>query len=162
MKVTELIQKYPRIFPPLENGKINKNYLAIPEGWVRVLDHMFSCIQNHVDTYVTYDDMCHKITCPQVVATDLGELFGMLKFSYEGGDAHVAGMLSMAQVMCENICCVCSSSQDLGVVLDGLIMCCKDCYDNDKVPGSTWKSVQDIDNIFKNEPDTVTDGAQQG
>jgi hypothetical protein len=68
----------------------------------------------------------------------------------------------MAQVICENICCVCSSSQDLGVVLDGLIMCCKDCYDNDKVPGSTWKSVQDIDNILNNEPDTVTDGAQQG
>jgi hypothetical protein len=161
MTVKELIQKYPRIFPPLEDGKVNKKYIMVPEGWVRVLDHFFSCIQQHVDTYQHYDHEGRKHTCPQVVATDLGELFGVIKFSYEGGDAHVAGMLRMAQTVCENICCVCSSPNDLGLVIENLIMCCKDCYDNDRVPGSNWKSVQAIDNLINNEPDTITDGTQQ-
>lgn len=161
MSITELIQKYPRIFPPLENGKVNKKYINVPEGWVRILDHMFSCIQQHVDTYTHYDHEGRKHTCPQVVTTDLGELFGVIKFSYVGGDAHVAGMLRMAQTVCENLCCVCGSTHDLGLVVDNLIMCCKDCFDNDQVPGSTWKSVHAIDNLINNEPDTITDGLKQ-
>lgn len=145
MNVLDLIKKYPRIFPLLENGKVNSSYTFVPEGWIPVLDHMLDAIQHHVDTYVHKTETGSEL-CEQVVCFLMKETFGSLKFYYTGGNAYIAGMVQLATHICERTCSVCSTEQNLGMSMEYLSTCCKDCFDDGKVPGETWKSMEEINN----------------
>lgn len=46
-------------------------------------------------------------TIPQVVASQVKEKFGTLRFYYEGGDDHIDGMVRMAEAMSSVTCEVC-------------------------------------------------------
>ena len=47
--------------------------------------------------------------CPQVVATQVKEKFGTLRFYYDGGDDVVRGLVQMAEALSEVTCEVCGS-----------------------------------------------------
>lgn len=51
---------------------------------------------------------------PQVVAEQIKEKFGTLRFYYEGGDTFCAGVISMAEQMSSNICEVCGTYGETG------------------------------------------------
>lgn len=52
-----------------------------------------------------YRDVPEKI--PQVVATQVKEKFGTLRFYYDGGDEYISGLTSMAEAMSARTCEVC-------------------------------------------------------
>jgi hypothetical protein len=82
---------YPKIFAGKYGG------LAVGDGWFTLLDHMCRVIQAHCDWHSE---------CPQVVAEQVKEKFGGLRFYYTGGDEYVAGVVSMTEsiagVTCED------------------------------------------------------------
>lgn len=47
--------------------------------------------------------------CPQVVAVQVKEKFGTLRFYYEGGDEYVSGIVAMAESMSGRICEECGA-----------------------------------------------------
>ncbi len=62
------------------------------------------------------DDLKKKIyravpdSCPQVVAVQVKEKFGGLRFYYDGGDQYVYGLVSFAEIMSESTCEVCGDA----------------------------------------------------
>ena len=105
-----LCEKYPKIFVD--------RYASMTEtcmcwgfehgdGWYQIIDSLCANIQHHIDYnnknfekgYTQYKQV------PQVVATQIKEKFGTLRFYYDGGDDVIGGMVSMAEswsaVACE-------------------------------------------------------------
>lgn len=55
-----------------------------------------------------------KKPCPQVVATQVKEKFGTLRFYYTGGDDYVSGLVSMAESMSGKTCDQCGNPAETG------------------------------------------------
>lgn len=146
MMVLELIDKYPKIFPKDEYGKIKNFSVSVPVGWISVLDKMCGAIQKHIDTYRHITDKTDK-PCEQVVCTVLKEKFGELRFYYTGGNSFVSGMVQLTSHICDNICCVCGSEEDLGMTMSYITVCCKDCFENGKAASDDWKSMEEVNNL---------------
>jgi hypothetical protein len=78
------------------------------DGWYQIIDSLCANIQSHIDWqnenfakgYPRYEKLV-----PQVVATQVKEKFGTLRFYYNGGDDVIDGMVRMAEswsaVACE-------------------------------------------------------------
>jgi hypothetical protein len=70
------------------------------DGWYDIIDSLCNNIQHHID----WQEKMGK-SVPQVVATQIKEKFGTLRFYYEGGDDYISGLVSMAEswsaVACE-------------------------------------------------------------
>ena len=59
-----------------------------------------------------YDEV--KPACPQVVAEQVKEKFGTLRFYYSGGDEYIDGLVSMAEAMSGCTCEGCGSPGERG------------------------------------------------
>jgi hypothetical protein len=89
----KLCEKYPKIF-------VNRNAsaqttamcwgFAHGDGWYDIVNNLCGCIQHHIDS---------TDSVPQVVAQQVKEKFGTLRFYYTGGDEYIRGLVSMAQAM---------------------------------------------------------------
>jgi hypothetical protein len=96
-------EKYPKIFA---NRYADMKITAMcwgfehGDGWYDIIDSLCANIQNHIDWQ-------HKQgnEIAQVVAVQVKEKFGTLRFYYEGGDDYISGLVSMAEswsaVACE-------------------------------------------------------------
>jgi hypothetical protein len=124
-----IIEKYPLIFSqPCDIG--------INDGWFDIIDMLCNNIQHRIDNIVKqrqyaiewnnqvndpdndWSDKASFIkreerTVPelieQVVAKQIKEKFGTLRFYYDGGDEFIHGLDSMAGSMSSVICEVCGS-----------------------------------------------------
>lgn len=86
------------------------------DGWFDLIDTLCANIQRHVDWLVaeqkrrfTYDDSFTEDDMKpeedlQVVAAQVKEKFGGLRFYFEGGDDEVSGMVQMAESMSYHVC----------------------------------------------------------
>ncbi len=119
-------EKYPLIFSqPCE--------MSIGDGWFDIIDMLCANIQNRIDNverqrkyaiewnedvndpdYV-WDKFGQREErevpelVDQVVATQIKEKFGTLRFYYSGGDEYIRGLESMAESMSARICEDCGS-----------------------------------------------------
>lgn len=103
----QLCEKYPKIFV---------NRLGLPtetlmcfgfehgDGWYKILDALCGQIQNHLD-WVNKKEEIVK----QVVAVQVKEKFGGLRFYYVGGDNVVDGMVRMAESWADVTCETCGN-----------------------------------------------------
>ena len=97
-----LCQKYPLIFA---NRYLPMNETAMcwgfdcGDGWFNIVDQLCSNIQHHID----WKNKKEKVV-EQVVADQIKEKFGTLRFYYSGGDEHIAGMVAMAESMSSVTC----------------------------------------------------------
>lgn len=82
---------YPKIFAGKYGG------FAVGDGWFTIIDHACRLIQSHCDW---------SKECTQVVAEQVKEKFGSLRFYYNGGDEYVAGIVSLLEsisgITCED------------------------------------------------------------
>jgi hypothetical protein len=92
----ELQKKLHEDFPDIF---VNKTYLECDDGWFELLNRTCDLIQNHIDY------LGEK--CPQLVATQIKEKFGGLRFYHHGGDNYTSGVVDMAEMMSYRICEVC-------------------------------------------------------
>lgn len=110
----KLVEKYPKIFAD-RNGDPKKTLMCFGfghgDGWYQILDSLCGQIQhytdwnndNHAKGYTQY-----KLV-PQVVAVQVKEKFGGLRFYYEGGDDHIHGMVRMAESWAATTCEECGA-----------------------------------------------------
>jgi hypothetical protein len=106
-----LCAKYPKIFVN-RHGDMKETLMCWGfehgDGWYQIIDSLCANIQNHIDWqnenfakgYPHYEK-----PVPQVVAQQVKEKFGTLRFYYNGGDDVIDGMVRMAEswsaVACE-------------------------------------------------------------
>jgi hypothetical protein len=76
----------------------------VSDGWYNIIDMMCSNIQHHID-WKNRDGIVVK----QVVAVQVKEKFGSLRFYYEGGDETIDGIVTMAESMSGVTCEQCGS-----------------------------------------------------
>jgi hypothetical protein len=109
-----LCAKYPNIFVN-RHGDMKETAMCwgfeCGDGWYQVLDSLCGQIQHYTDWnnknfekgYTQYKQV------PQVVATQVKEKFGGLRFYYDGGDDHISGMVRMAESWAANTCEECGA-----------------------------------------------------
>jgi hypothetical protein len=101
----QLCEKYPKIFAdrykPMTETAMCWGF-DIGDGWYQIIDSLCDQIQHHID-WKNRDG--EKVV--QVVATQVKEKFGGLRFYHSGGDDTIYGMVSMAESWAANTCEVC-------------------------------------------------------
>jgi hypothetical protein len=110
----QLCKKYPLIFKN-RHGDIRETLMCFGfehgDGWYQILDSLCGNIQSYIDWnnknfdkgYTQYKQI------PQVVAVQVKEKFGGLRFYYDGGDDHISGMVRMAESWASHTCEVCGA-----------------------------------------------------
>ncbi len=103
----QLVEKYPKIFA---NRYADMKTTAMcwgfehGDGWYQIIDRLCNNIQHHID----WQEKMGK-SVPQVVATQVKEKFGTLRFYYAGGDDYIFGLVSMAESWSAVACEECGS-----------------------------------------------------
>jgi hypothetical protein len=106
----QLCEKYPKIFKD-RHGDPKETLMCwgfeCGDGWYQILDSLCGQIQSYIDWKNRSAEAGYKDFTPveQVVAVQIKEKFGGLRFYYEGGDSKIEGMVRMAEswasVTCE-------------------------------------------------------------
>jgi len=117
-KDAELCSKYPKIFRD-RNASPQETCMCwgldVGDGWYDLIDALCSSIQNQVDNILrrqAFDLKSGRISAEdvvpdediQVVAAQVKEKFGGLRFYVNGCDDAVRGMIDMAEAMSFRIC----------------------------------------------------------
>ena len=115
----KLCEKYPLIFAdrhkPMTESCMYWGF-ECGDGWYNIIDAMCAVIQGHINfqnnkrrIYLEkqYKDIPDEV--PQVVAVQVKEKFGGLRFYYDGGDDYINGVVNMAVFMAEKTCMECGS-----------------------------------------------------
>jgi hypothetical protein len=93
----QLCQKYPLIFAN-RHRPMNETAMCwgfdCGDGWFNILDQL--CL--NIQYYIEWKNKKETVV-EQVVADQVKEKFGTLRFYYSGGDEHIAGMVAMAESM---------------------------------------------------------------
>ena len=110
----KLIEKYPKIFPIQKMTKIYPMAMfgfECSDGWYNILYTLCGRIQSYIDSREKYRDYCIEKglnndipSIPQVVASQVKEKYGTLRFYYDGGDEQIKGMVTMAEAITEFTC----------------------------------------------------------
>ena len=115
----QLCARYPKIFV---NRHADMRTTAMcwgfdcGDGWYNIIDRLCGNIQSHIDWSVKNnawdlekDSKNVRSIVPQVVAVQVKEKFGGLRFYYDGGDDYVRGLSSMAASMSMVTCEECGA-----------------------------------------------------
>lgn len=104
-----LCAKYPKIFrdrhAPMTETAMCWGF-DVGNGWYQILDSLCGNIQHYVDWKNRSAEAGYKDfkPVPQVVAVQVKEKFGGLRFYYEGGDENISGMVRMAESWASHTC----------------------------------------------------------
>ena len=105
-KDAQLCSKYPKIFRD-RNGSPQETCMCwgfeCGDGWFDLIDVLCSNIQNHVE-HLCYGKTPEEYEEFQVVAAQVKEKFGGLRFYVDGADDEVRGMVRMAESMSYKVC----------------------------------------------------------
>ena len=103
----ELCKKYPEIFRD-RHGDMSTTAMCwgfeCGDGWYNIIDAACAQIMNRA-----YNNRLNNVKFPEVVATQVKEKYGTLRFYYNGGDDYVDGVVSMAESMSERTCETCGA-----------------------------------------------------
>lgn len=101
-----LCAKYPKIFVD-RHADIRNTAMCwgfeCGGGWYWLIDNLCKTIQSYID------DNAH-LNIWQVVATQVKEKYGTLRFYYTGGDETIGGMVWLAEHLSGKICEECGSN----------------------------------------------------
>ena len=108
-----LCQRYPKIFVD-RHGDMKQTLMCwgfeCGDGWFNIIDRLCSNIQHHVDwAQLQKEKYGRGEGCTQVVAVQIKEKFGTLRFYTNGGDEQIYGMIRMAESMSAVTCEECGA-----------------------------------------------------
>jgi hypothetical protein len=104
-----LCEKYPKIFKSSEFNKepIDMWGLECDDGWFDLIDTLCGKIQSHIDWRSKTVQDAEQLDDLQVVAQQIKEKFGGLRFYVTGGDDTTDAFISFAETMSVKICETC-------------------------------------------------------
>lgn len=117
----ELYEKYPKIFRDKDKSmQVTAMCWGFDhgDGWFDLLDRLCHNIKQH----------CEQNEDVDVVAEQVKEKFGGLRFYIRGGDEYVHGMIRMAESMSYEICEKCGSTDNVRQTKGWIKTLCEDCY----------------------------------
>lgn len=157
----KLCEKYPLIFRD-RHADPSKTCMywgfSCDDGWYNIIDNLCGVIQGHIDNRLEQiewakkwndkvNDEDHEWTAfadreereipepvPQVVAIQVKEKFGGLRFYYSGGDDTIRGAVRMAEAMSYDTCEVCGSPGKLTNNKGWYHTACKEHGGEDGIP----------------------------
>ena len=99
---TKLCETYPKIFSDARaDPKSCMSYgFECQDGWLTLIDSLCAKIQKH----------CDETGCEQVVARQVKEKFGGLRFYHSGGDDSVMRMIDEAEQESFRVCEMCGAA----------------------------------------------------
>jgi hypothetical protein len=103
MTEEEMQDYFPKVYPKIFVGQYGG--IAIGAGWFNLLNNACRLIQSHLDW---------KPDVPQVVAEQVKEKFGGLRFYVQGGDEYTNGIIAMAEQMSGLTCETCGAPGEQG------------------------------------------------
>ena len=117
-----LCKKYPKIFRDRNKSEMESCLhwgLAVGNGWFSLLDNVCNNIQYHIDNpqYIqnkltgAYEKPSEP-TCSQVIALQVKEKFGGLRFYTSGGDEYTRALIDDAEALSYSICEECGRMDD--------------------------------------------------
>lgn len=115
----QLCARYPKIFVD-RHADMRTTAMCwgfeCGDGWYNILDQLCGNIQSHIDWSiknnawdVEKDSKNIRSIVPQVVAAQVKEKFGSLRFYYDGGDDYIQGLSVMAESMSMVTCETCGA-----------------------------------------------------
>jgi len=107
MTEQEMQEYFPKVFPKIFEGKYGG--IAVGKGWFDILNSACQLIQSHID-WKNKDGQ----VVPQVVAEQVKEKFGDLRFYVQGGDDYTQGIIAMAEQMSGKVCEDCGAPGEAG------------------------------------------------
>jgi hypothetical protein len=117
----KLCENYPLIFSGRHKSMMETCMclgFECGDGWYNIIDQLCASIQSHIDWKNQQRERLLESNpynieipkeMPQVVATQVKEKFGTLRFYYDGGDDIIDGMVRMAESMSYVTCEVCGN-----------------------------------------------------
>jgi len=149
-----LCERYPKIFRDRYASPMTTCMCwGFPgDGWFFIIDTLCRRIQSRIDHSVetagwhmelhakyvrengkAYAQEWSPYTgyepIPQVVALQVKEKFGTLRFYYSGGDEVIGGYVAMAEAMSAYTCESCGRADGtVGRTIGWISTCCEDCY----------------------------------
>jgi hypothetical protein len=126
-----LCQKYPKIFklPGDGNQPIDMWGLECEDGWFELVDTLCGKIQSHIDWRSKQIQGVEELKNLQVVAEQIKEKFGGLRFYVRGGDDSTDAFISFAEVMSLKICETCGNSGKQQSVSGWVHTACDPCFE---------------------------------
>jgi len=133
-----LCEKYPKIFKNRE-ASIMETCMAwgfeCEDGWFDIIDIMCHEIQTYID-WKSQNLSAKDLESLQIVADQVKEKYGTLRFYYSGGDEVIEGIVRMAESMTHRTCesCGCPGDPRKGGWIKVLCDACDD----------KWKTSQGV------------------
>jgi hypothetical protein len=98
-----LVEKFPKIFVDRHKSPHETCMFwgfECGEGWYNLIDSLCTCIQHYLD---------YKPEVTQVVALQVKEKYGGLRFYFSGGNEYIHGLVAMTEYLSQSTCEVCGN-----------------------------------------------------
>ena len=157
---TKLAEAYPKIFKNVDFG------IECNDGWYDLLDSLCYRISIHCTAqntrYIVETDKYEFVVegdpeYMQVVAAQIKEKMGELRFYTDGGDATTEGMIQMAEQMSTRICELCGSPAKTSRDSGWLHTTCDACNKRIRLERQGWKSGSAEEFLTDSNPDNNPD-----
>ena len=119
-----LCEKYPKIFVNRNSTPMESCMywgFEINDGWFHIIDNACSLMQSHINWRNKQHDKAVSDgasevpeSCSQVIAEQIKEKFGTLRFYTSGGDDYTDGVIRMAEAMSGSTCETCGNPGTTG------------------------------------------------
>jgi hypothetical protein len=110
----KLYEKYPEIF----NSNSLQFGIECDDGWYTLIDTLCAVLQNSCN-----------YTNTQIVAVQVKEKFGGLRFYTNDATDYQEGLINFAEIMSYSICESCGTNQNIKTTVGWVKTLCKDCKD---------------------------------
>jgi hypothetical protein len=143
----DLVKAYPKIFKNIGGDKAMG--IQCNDGWYDLLDSLCYRISVHCTAqntrYIVETDKYEFVLegdpeYMQVVAAQIKEKMGELRFYTDGGDATTEGMIQMAEQMSTRICELCGSRAKTSRDSGWWHTTCDDCNKRIRLDRQGWRS----------------------
>jgi len=149
---SDLVKAYPKIFKDVGGDpKVTcmADGIQCNDGWYDLLDTLCHTMQRWCDgentRYITETDKYEFVVegdpeYVQVVASQVKEKLGELRFYVDGGDATTQGIIQMAENMSSRICELCGSPAKTNRDSGWMHTTCDSCNKRIRLERQGWKS----------------------
>ena len=165
----DLVKAYPKIFKDVGGDPMvtcMADGIQCNDGWYDLLDTLCHTMQRWCDAentrYITETDKYEFVVegdpeYVQVVASQVKEKLGELRFYVDGGDATTQGIIQMAENMSSRICELCGSSAKTSRDSGWLHTTCDACNKRIRLERQGWKSGSAEEFLTDSNPDNNPD-----
>lgn len=144
-----LCKKYPKIFrdryEDMQRTAMCWGF-ECGDGWFLLIDNLCYCIQKYIDQHNEGVEYCktHNIKTKekkveQVVAVQVKEKLGSLRFYYDGWNDYIRGAVTLAENLSFHTCEICGSTKNIGHTTGWITTICEECKNKEPEKYKTWE-----------------------